>query len=287
MLFLGTAAAENFPNPFCHCQTCERARQSKDSRNIRRRSSFQLDSENLIDFNADSLHAINQFHSSLTDLKNLFITHIHEDHFDYWNMEFPNMSETPCAPLRLFASLEAAAGLKQACSLFRKAPFAQMQRQFLEMEKVYEIYPLPFYQTAKVDHMLVTPMKGRHNGFFNGEKSANYVLERPSDTLMYACDTGRFYEETFEWLAKKRLDILIIEGSFGLRKEPPDCGHMTLESLTDTLEQLFSQNTLDHASRIYVTHIAHKGGLLHEEYESILQQRFGTNIQLAYDGLTI
>ncbi len=287
MLFLGTAAAESFPNPFCCCETCERARQSQDKRNIRHRSSFQLDAENLIDCNADTMYAVSQFGGSLEKLKNIFITHMHEDHFDYWNMAFPNMSITHCAPLRIFASPEAAAGLRETCSLLRKAPFSQMQEQFLQMEQVYEICPLPFYQTAQIDDMLVTPMKGRHSGFFNGESSANYVLERPSGTLLYASDTGRFYEDTFAWLRQKRLDILIVEGSFGLRKEPPECGHMTLQSLSETLEQLFEQNTLDASSRIYVTHIAHSGRLLHEEYESLLQQRFGPNIFVAYDGLVI
>ena len=62
---------------------------------------------------------------------------------------------------------------------------------------------------------------------------------------------------------------------------------MTLQSLSETLEQLFEQNTLDASSRIYVTHIAHSGRLLHEEYESLLQQRFGPNIFVAYDGLVI
>lgn len=287
MLFLGTAAAEQFPNPFCSCETCQRTRSSGDSRDFRRRSSFRLDEETLIDFNADTLFASSQYRSPLTGLQNLFVTHMHEDHFDYWNMEFLNMSVTPCKPLQVYLSPEAAEGFSEACRLLRKAPFDQMREQFFRMEKVYELHPLPFYETVKVGEMLATPMRGRHEGFFNGEHSANFVFERPSGNVMYASDTGRFYGETLEWLQNRHLDVLVIEGSFGLMEAPYDCGHMTLQSLTETLEALYGQGTLDQSSRVYVTHIAHKGDLLHGEYERLLQERFGKQVMLAYDGLEI
>ena len=164
MLFLGTAAAEQFPNPFCGCETCQRTRSSGDSRDFRRRSSFRLDEETLIDFNADTLFASSQYRSPLTGLQNLFVTHMHEDHFDYWNMEFLNMSVTPCKPLQVYLSPEAAEGFSEACRLLRKAPFDQMREQFFRMEKVYELHPLPFYETVKVGEMLATPMRASLTG---------------------------------------------------------------------------------------------------------------------------
>ena len=39
-VFLGTGAAEMYPNPFCGCETCERARQNRETR---LRAAFLLD----------------------------------------------------------------------------------------------------------------------------------------------------------------------------------------------------------------------------------------------------
>ena len=69
MLFLGTAAAECCPNPFCSCDFCERIRNSTDSRERRRRSALLLDQENLIDFGPDALSAAALFGIDLSHLK--------------------------------------------------------------------------------------------------------------------------------------------------------------------------------------------------------------------------
>ena len=51
--YLGTAAAEAVPAPFCECEICERARE-KGGRNIRTRSQAVIDDRILIDFCADT-----------------------------------------------------------------------------------------------------------------------------------------------------------------------------------------------------------------------------------------
>ncbi|MGI5892961.1 MAG: MBL fold metallo-hydrolase [Candidatus Merdivicinus sp.] len=287
MIFLGTASAAGFPNPFCSCEDCRKARSSQDDREIRARSSFLLDERNLIDFSADTLYAANRFRKSLENVRNIFLTHCHEDHFDYWNMEFFNMAADSHPPVHLYLSRKAAEGLQQVIESLRHLPYPRMTHQFLNMEKVFYLHPMDFYQTVEVDGMQVTPMKGRHEGFFNDENSANYVLERPEGNLMYACDTGRFFEETYEWLAGHKLDILVIEGTFGLRETAMDSGHMNFYAVCDTLERLYRMQVLDKKSRVYVTHLSPKGKMTHMEYEKRLQDRFGPSVFVAYDGLEI
>ena len=45
MLFLGTGAAELYPNPYCNCEFCESLRQSGEA--PRKRSSLLLDAHTL------------------------------------------------------------------------------------------------------------------------------------------------------------------------------------------------------------------------------------------------
>ena len=54
--FLGTAAAEGYPNPFCRCENCEGARKV-GGRALRKRASALIDDQLLIDFGPDLLPA--------------------------------------------------------------------------------------------------------------------------------------------------------------------------------------------------------------------------------------
>lgn len=60
MIFLGTGAAEMYPNPFCSCEKCERV--------------------TCIDFGPDVLAASQQYNAPLYDLRNIYLSHTHEDH---------------------------------------------------------------------------------------------------------------------------------------------------------------------------------------------------------------
>ena len=55
MLFLGTGAAELYPNPYCNCEFCESLRQSGEA--PRKRSSLLLDAHTLVDLGPDALAA--------------------------------------------------------------------------------------------------------------------------------------------------------------------------------------------------------------------------------------
>ena len=52
--FLGTAASEGYPNPFCDCANCQRARELGGS-NLRKRCALLIDDELLIDLGPDLL----------------------------------------------------------------------------------------------------------------------------------------------------------------------------------------------------------------------------------------
>ena len=287
MIFLGTAAAEAYPNPFCTCPSCELARHANDPKLKRRRSSFMLDGQNLLDFNADSIQACVEYNISLAKLRNIFLTHMHEDHFDYWNLAFPNMSATPVPPINIYLSERACDGFLDVLRRAMQLPHPHITGQLEEMARACSFIPLKSGQTLHVDDMWVTPLHGRHEGFFAGELSFNYIIEKNGKTLYYATDTGRFFPQTMQALADRRLDILIVEGSFGKTILSPTAGHMDCVSLCETLDALYAQNTLDAHSRVYVTHIGHKGVFSHYDYHEYLDEKYAGRIMMAYDGLEI
>jgi phosphoribosyl 1,2-cyclic phosphate phosphodiesterase len=71
---LGTAAAEGWPAVFCGCQTCLRAR-AAGGKDIRSRSSVQIDNEIKIDLPPDTYYHSVRHNIEFSRLKHLFITH--------------------------------------------------------------------------------------------------------------------------------------------------------------------------------------------------------------------
>ena len=147
--------------------------------------------------------------------------------------------------------------------------------------------PVEAYREFVVDDMVVSAVIGRHPGMFNDEKSLNYIFKRDEKTFFYACDTGVFYPETYEYLKGMRLDAMAIECTFGKPEVSRTFNHLNLEHLFETIDQLIFQGTVGDHTKIYLTHIGHKGELLHEELNAIVQDRYGSNICVAYDGLRI
>ena len=288
MLFLGTGAAEGLPNPFCGCEACLTAEKSGDPRLKRRRSALLLDEKTIIDFGPDAMFACAAYGASLRSLRNLFLTHSHEDHFSYWNLAYMGMSETWNGCIRMYMSREARGLIEQFIDWGEHCGHPDVEKQLRDTEKYYTFVTVQPFEMFRVDDMNVMAVYGRHNGFAAGEKSLNYYFETPQQgNVFYASDTGRVYDETYEALKGRHLDTLIIEGSFGKKPLGPEDGHLWQETLCQALDRLIAQGTVTDGTGIYVTHIAHHGRYTHDDYEAYLQARYGARIHVAYDGLRI
>ncbi len=77
--FLGTAAAEGFPNVFCRCQACQDSRKAK-GRNIRTRSSVIIDDAWRVDYPPDAYYQAVRDEIDMSKVNHLLLTHTHYDH---------------------------------------------------------------------------------------------------------------------------------------------------------------------------------------------------------------
>ncbi len=81
LTFLGTGSAEGYPNAFCRCGNCERAR-TLGGRSLRKRSSALINDDLLIDFGPDIMTASFMHSRSLASVRYCLQTHSHADHLD-------------------------------------------------------------------------------------------------------------------------------------------------------------------------------------------------------------
>ncbi len=281
---IGTGAAEAIPSPMCLCPICEEAR-ARGGKDVRSRSCFRVNPAVQIDFGPDLFYQSVILKNDLTTLTDILITHSHEDHLAFPQLDVRAMAVVGAEkPVSLYASRAACDWLTRAA-----APYGYSAVNYAPC---YCIIPLAYYEPFTAGGLRVTPLKGNHRGYGDNEYSVNYLIALPGGEMVYyAADTGYFFEETFEYLKSVRLDVLVVEGTFGdspYFSDPKSEGHMGCPGVLAVTRRLLEQNTLTETSRVYVTHINHKHSLTHERMQAFYDaQNPGVRIEVGYDGLEI
>ena len=287
MIFLGTGAAQLIPNPFCNCRVCQNARKSGNPREVRRKSALLLDAHTLIDAGSDVSAACGVYGKSMVELKNLFITHMHSDHWDLPTMENLLMCQTEPPHVHLYMSAPALDGLKAWWQTnLAASTYNDVAKQYRQYQQLLSFTAVEPYQPGVTeDGLQFSAVKTNHKAEYKGETALNYVFERNGRSMLYACDTGLYCDENYEFLAKKHLDILVLEGTFGPLEKPLDIGHMTCRSTAIMLDRLSRAGAIDSHTKIYLSHIGHH--MTHAECTKWLQELWGENAVPAYDGLEV
>src|SRR5574344_379282 len=78
---LGSAAAEAIPALWCECETCATARE-RGGRDVRRRTSYCIDDDTLVDFGPDAFWQTTAFNIDLRKIDRIVFTHRHSDHLN-------------------------------------------------------------------------------------------------------------------------------------------------------------------------------------------------------------
>jgi len=265
--FLGTAASEGWPGIFCQCDSCRRA-YKLGGKDVRTRTSLLINGEYMVDLTPDVyLHKL-KYGLDLADVRHLFVTHAHYDHFcpDHFKM--------------------------------RKRPFAHM-----EGERTLHIYgsedvgrelsrAIGDPEGYQIAYHLVNPFED----FTAGEISAtaiaadhdrsltclNYVLQLEGKTLLIGFDTGFYPEVTMAFLERFTFDVAIFDCTNGPLEGRR--GHMGIPALIDLKLELFKRGVLREGSKVIATHFSHNGGLTHRELERRLVPE---GVEVAYDGLVL
>ena len=275
--FLGTAAAEGYPDPFCGCENCQRA-QELGGPNLRKRSSVLLDGELLIDLGPDVLAAAQMHGISLSKLRYSLQTHEHQDHLHAALF----VARSPyCgvhdAPLLNFYSTQgaldfatremshfAALGLDEACKRLNLA-----------------VNPIKPFQTFAVGPYRVSTVLAAHDPTIT---PLLYIIEHEGRSLFYATDTGPLPEATWEALRAwgGRFDAVIMDHTLGYGGPSPR--HLNGEQFRAEIARLRELGLLAEDARVYATHIAHHSNPIHAE---LVEQAATHGYLVAYDGLTI
>lgn len=266
--YLGTAAAEGFPAVFCNCPHCQEARK-RGGKNIRTRSQSMINEDLLIDFPMDTYHHFLTNNIEGDKIKYLLVTHSHRDHF--YLEELDNRHGAYAHDMRVEV-------LQVYCG---QGAYDKVLSQGAVPANV-ELHLLEPYKETTVGPYKVTPLPARH---YPGDGALFYLIQGEK-TVLYAHDTGYFYEEVFEFLKEKQIvadmisfDCTNVEIPIG-----DDRTHMGLDNIFRVTERLRENGNVGPHTILIVNHFSHNGNPLHEE----LEEKAGSKGYLvSYDGMTL
>lgn len=270
--FLGTAAAEALPGPFCACERCRAARE-EGGRSIRGRSQALIDDQLLIDFPADTAYRSLLGMVDLLNVKHCLITHPHQDHLyvDEAAMLQPGFSHPANEiPLTFY-------GTKANLAPFRTPNL----RATLESGRVVlkEITPfVPF----TVDRYTVVAFPANHGT----EEPVFYQISDGETTVLYAHDTGYFFDEVWTWLEQHKplYDLITLDCTGGNFPEGFRDGHMRVGVCAEVRDRLQQMGCLNTNAFAFVNHFTHNCVGTHSE---LVAQAKPFGFDVSYDNCEI
>lgn len=270
--YLGTAAAEAIPSPFCYCRVCERARKEK-GKEIRTRSQAVIDDRIVMDYPCDSFDHMIRFGLDMRKVEHVFLTHSHDDHF------YP-------ADL-ILKRPDVAAGLRGMLHIygnetnFEKYDMAvKREHRPLNSFTDYQSYHIIHaFQQLSAGAYQITPLSANHDV---REECLLYLISDGEKTLFYGNDSGLFPEETWRYLEGVYLNAVSLDST--MLKLPQVFNHMNLSDVLYVKKRLTEMGTADENTVFVLTHFSHNGGMTHEEIEAFGKEN---GFLVAYDGMCV
>lgn len=278
--FLGTAAANAYPEPFCRCSNCQKARKL-GGLSLRKRSAALVNDDLLIDLGPDIYSSANQHGISFANLRYCLQTHPHADHLDLSHLlsRRPGFGVVGAPRLHFYAS---GATLERAAQTFERdlAGYSLLDPQAEESLniKVHRVEP---FRTFSVGAYRVTAFPANHALSMG---ALLYAVVSEWGAVFYGTDTAALLEET--WAAiqrhKLRFDTVILDHTYG----PDEVGsdHLSASEVIAHAERMREEGLLTENARIIATHIAHEGNPAHPELADFAAQN---GYEIAYDGLRV
>jgi len=273
VIFLGTAAAEGLPAPFCSCNVCAKAR-SLGGKNHRLRAAVLIDRVLKIDNGPDTVAQSQKFRICFDKVANIVFTHTHEDHLeaDGVLLFVPPFSNT----MKRVVTLYGPPGIAEC--VLRSATYTWAQKSI-------DIKPLlPFEKVTTGDGYVVIPLLAHH---VSERLCLNYVITAPDGkSLLYATDTGAWPDTTWAYLEKERpaISIGIMEATHGPMELKAASVHLNFGRLLEHRERLMELGIVKKKTPFFATHFSHNGAAMHSEMAACLK---GKGVSPAYDGLTV
>lgn len=273
---LGTAAI-GYPLTFCNCDNCKEARKRK-GKSIRKRASILINDDLLIDLGPDTQTAMTMYDKDMGKIKYLLQTHIHADHYDagLLTTRIPYMAMKKHNKLEIYAHPECLKIMSNRVSQYENADLLSNEGSSKLNVHSNEISA---GEIAYIGNYQVKAIESIHD-IKHG--SLLYVITENNKSIFYATDTKELTEKAIEELKNYKLDVVIMDHTFG--DVDYSFSHLNEKLFIEQINKMKSLGIIDENTLIYGTHISHDGMSYHEKVD---ERAIKNGYRIAYDGLEI
>lgn len=233
VLLLGTGAADGIPNPFCRCETCS---DHRDRGELRTPTSVLVDGRLLIDPGPEAPRQVSRLGRDLLDLAAILAGHAHNDHLDA--SVLMHRSWVTDSPLRVVGP----------------EPVVSWCRQWLpDGQAAISFTTVTAGDRLEVAGYAVSVLAANHEAF--GE-AVGYLIDDGAAALLYLSDTGPLPASTLDALTGRRVDLVLLEETFGPCSDKGD-HHLNLTTFASAVAQLRARGTIADDTRVVAVHLGH------------------------------
>lgn len=232
-MLLGTGSADGWPSPFCRCDSCSTLRERGE---LRTPTSVLVDERIWIDPGPEAARQALRAGVDLVEVDTVLVSHAHSDHLHpAFLLHRGWVSDRPLTVL----------GPAPAIARCRDwlAP-GQTAVRLIEVTAGDRV-------DAAGRRIAVVPAAHEALG-----EAVLYRIDADA-SLLYACDTGPWAPGALEAIGSRRLDLVLLEQTFGGRLDLAGEHHLGLETFADSIEALRSAGVVDAATQVVAVHLSH------------------------------
>lgn len=256
VLFLGTGAAD-WP-------LVKDSKRKEIDYSFRRWSSALIDKNLLLDASMSFLDACKVFHVEKAKIKNILITHSHDDHYCKEVIEEIAKEQDSGAILHLYGPEGMRAIIPQC-----------------EGIKFHGLIP---GDQIHLEEVTVTAVEANHEVVETGEICLHYILSKDKKTLFYGCDGAWILQRTWNVLCRFHFDAMIVDATIGVLGSNGICGHNNLAMVKLLRLAFLAQGLIDEETKVIASHI---GLTLYPAHEDIVKMMDQNGLMTAYDGMIV
>jgi len=254
--FLGTAAADFSPRLKGDCADCF-------DKNARRASCLLFNDQYLIDCGPHCLDSLRIAGIDKSHITDLFVTHLHSDHFNPDNI-------AAIAQARRSAGGE---NLRVWVSDGAKMP---------EIADVTVMPMVKFTAYTVEAGLTVTGLNANHDKAVHPQ---HLLFDNGGDKFFYGCDGAWLLNDTYAHLRKSPLKLMVLDGTCGdYDGDFRFAEHNTIPMIRVMLPSLRTVGIIDDNTALYISHLAPS---LHKPHDETVEIMSEMGVGVAYDGLEI